>query len=183
MHDVILEGISKIINENRGLLKIAIRQKAKFEGWLKFELAYYLECKGMDSVQVESEGEEKNGRSDISFIHKSQLFKIELKTSNTNWRSKGIDNKTKPITKNIDSIIKDTLKLNSPNGIVAFVLFPIPIKELGWMQYITRIMEETGAEINKESNYKLIEMDVNDCDKCEILVCTFLSAKQAKALQ
>ncbi len=68
MEKVILDGIVNIINENKEIMRISIRQKAKFKGWLKFELAYHLEKIGMASVEVESAVEEKQVRTDITFI-------------------------------------------------------------------------------------------------------------------
>lgn len=43
MDEFIRKGIVEILETNRSLLKIPLRQKAKFEGWLKFELAHWLE--------------------------------------------------------------------------------------------------------------------------------------------
>jgi len=69
------------------------------------------------------------------------------------------------------------MKLNSAYGIVAFVLFPIPTNDKRWEVYIDRIIEKTGIEICKHSNCKLIEMDINDSNKCNILICTFMSRR------
>ncbi len=48
MDDIIRKGITDILKNNAMLLRIPIRQRAKFEGWLKFELAHYLERAGME---------------------------------------------------------------------------------------------------------------------------------------
>ncbi len=43
MDNLIRKLISNIISENGGLINIPLKQRAKFEGWLKFELAYKLQ--------------------------------------------------------------------------------------------------------------------------------------------
>lgn len=183
MQDLILRGIAPIVEENKDLLRIAIRQKAKFEGWLKFELAHYLEKHRFGPVVVESEVETGNGRSDVTFMLEGKKVSVELKTSNTNWKTNGVESKGKPLTKNVDSIIKDALKHNSDSCVIAFVLFPIPFQDLGWIPYINRIISEAGVQINRETNCRLIEVDVNDVDKCQMLICSFLSKKVERVLQ
>lgn len=175
MHTLLLDTISEILIEHKELLKIPLRQKAKFEGWLKFELAFQLEKKKVLQVEVESSKERSRDRRDISFFHAEKFYTLELKTSNTNWKCNGITPSGKPITKNIQSIISDAKKLNSAQGIVAFLLFPIPCKDSRWKPYIDRIAKETGIEICKEKNCRLIEMNIDEINKCEVLICVFMS--------
>ncbi|MBL7766776.1 MAG: hypothetical protein JNJ58_11820 [Chitinophagaceae bacterium] len=174
MDKIINEAISTILSSRKDIMPVFLRQKAKFEGWLKFELAHKLEKQGMKNVEVESKHERNRSRCDIAFEYEYHNYKIELKTPNTNWKIAGIKNSIRPITKNIQSIIDDTRKLNSSYGIVAFVLFPIPIHNTSWKSYIERINERTGIEIN-ESNYRLLEFQINKQDKCKLLVCSFKS--------
>src|SRR5688572_11422352 len=113
--------IVDILGQHRSLLAVAVRQRAKFEGWLKFELALYAEQHGASAVQVET-AYESGARSDLSFVYDDRRYDVELKTSNTNWRMNGVLALTRPITKNIDSIIIDGKKLQQcpGQGIVAF---------------------------------------------------------------
>jgi hypothetical protein len=176
MNNMIMDGICHILESHQELLCIPIRQKAKFEGWLKFELAYYIECNGFKEVDVETKGLTNRFRTDITFFDNDHNFySIELKTSNTNWNMPGIRNGGKPLTKNIKSIIDDCIKLNSSQGIVAFILFPIPVADLRWETYFERIVEETGASLNKETNCKILSMKIDEVNKCDLLVCTFIS--------
>lgn len=177
MDKLINKTISEILIERKDLLRIPIRQKAKFEGWLKFELAHYLEKIGMQSVEVETKAYYRRDRTDITFIHNNNFYSIELKTPNTNWIIDGVRSSGRPITSNIKSIIYDAVKLNSNQGIVAFVLFPIPQNRNNWETYISRIAKSTGIEINIETNCSLIEMSVDNNKKCNVLVCTFLSQR------
>lgn len=176
MNNMVMEGLCTILQSRKGLLRIPMRQKAKFEGWLKFELACYIESKGYLDVDVETKRFGGAFRTDITFYDQEHnIFSIELKTSNTNWNIPGIRQGGKPLTKNIKSIIADCIKLNSGQGIVAFVLFPIPTSDRRWEKYFERIVEETGASLNKEANCKIIEMEVDDINRCDILICTFVS--------
>lgn len=177
MDKIILNTISDLLIDNKELLRIPIRQKAKFEGWLKFELANRLEKLEFEKVEVETKAEYSKDRVDISFFSKGNYHKIELKTPNTNWRIDGINKKARPITKNIKSIINDAKKLNSKNGIVAFVLFPIPLNDNRWKKYIQRIIDETKIEIDFNKNCRIIEMNIDDKRNCNILVCSFKSRK------
>jgi hypothetical protein len=178
MDKLVNTAISEILIERKDLLRIPIRQKAKFEGWLKFELAHYLEKIGMQSVEVETKVYYRRDRTDITFMHDDKFYSIELKTPNTNWKIEGVRNSGRPITNNIKSIIDDAVKLNSTQGIVAFVLFPLPQNANNWETYIERIALSTGIGINRETNCRLIELSIDNNDnKCNVLVCTFLSRK------
>lgn len=176
MYKIVVEQIAELIKDNRSILRLAIRQRAKFEGWLKFELAARLDKLGLENVEVETKIDFKRSRPDISFQTKDfDFYKIELKTCNTSWKIDGIETKGKPISGNIKSIIKDTKKLNSNYGIVAFVMFPIPLNDTRWKEYIERIKKETEVEINYTSNCKLLKMKFNEKKYCNILICSYMS--------
>src|SRR5690606_743674 len=102
-------------------------------------------------------------------------YGVELKTSNTNWNMPGIRKGGKPVTKNIASIITDCGKLNSAQGIIAFILFPIPPDDARWLRYLERIINETGANLNKDTNCRILKMDIDETNTCDVLVCTFIS--------
>lgn len=177
MDKFIRSAIKEIINNNTDVLKVAIRQKAKFEGWLKFELASYLELNGFGGVEVEALSHLSKERADILFFHQENTYTIELKTPNTNWKIEGISNLSKPITKNIDSIIEDTRKLNSKYGIVAFVLFPVPCDDNRWETYLSRITDETGIDISKDKNCEVINFNDGQEINCNLVVCTYMSKR------
>ena len=54
MHSTVRDWITKILEERKLLVALAVRQRAKFEGWLKFELAYRAALAGASDVEVES---------------------------------------------------------------------------------------------------------------------------------
>ncbi len=71
-----------------------------FEGWLKVELVDALVRNGYDAVPE---------KDTIDIVCGDAA--IELKTANTNYACAGAVAKTKPITKNVESIIADIRKL------------------------------------------------------------------------
>lgn len=176
MDKLIRELITEIILENPEVLSIAIRNRNKFEGWLKFELAKKLEQQKFTDVFVESSYERRKDRYDLSFFNDDDFYCVELKTPNTNWEINGIKKCRKPITKNISSIISDTKKLNSNFGIVAFVLFPIPKDSDKWHFYFNRIKEGCDLQIDIEKNCSRINIifDQNN-NTCDLLVCSYFS--------
>lgn len=173
MDKLIRKGIVETLVRHRELLQIPLRQRAKFEGWLKFELARYLDQIGMTSVEVESQSSFQH-KTDIVFIKDDYLYSVELKTANTNWKVPGVNSSSRPITKNIQSIVNDAFKLNSQYGIVAFVLFPIPVNDNRWEVYLIRISEKTGLSLNKDNNCDVIKMNIDDKHNCDLVVCSFM---------
>lgn len=127
---VIRHTISHLLSRRMDVLLLACRQRAKFEGWLKFELASALAAQADVQNVVLEDGYSSGRRSDISFSLNGKTWYVELKTPNVNWRAAGIENRTRPITKNIDSLIEDVRKLKrdcaSQLGLAVFCLFPIP---------------------------------------------------------
>jgi len=177
MDKVIRKGIVQILERNKKLLRIPIRQKAKFEGWLKFELAHYLEEIGMDKVEVETKLWFRRTRTDITFFDNGEQYSVELKTPNTNWHVKGVSSNARPITKNIQAIIDDTIKLNSPTGIVGFVLFPIPSCDDRWEVYLNRINVKIDLGLSKDENCELVNIHLDEDSECSMVVCTFKSKR------
>lgn len=172
---LIREAIVSILIKRNDVLQIATRQKAKFEGWLKFELASYLEQYGMEFVEVESMAGYGRERSDISFSYNGIPYSVELKTPNANWKVDGVKDIGRPVTKNINSIIDDTMKLNSEFGIIAFVLFPIPSGDNRWELYLSRIKEKTSIELSREKNCEIVHSDYGNGINCDLVVCTYMS--------
>ena len=109
-----------ILTSRQDLVFIAIKQRAKFEGWLKFELANELRKLYPDTCVEKC----MSGKLVDVFSNDSC---IELKTPNTSYRHDGCENRTRPITDNIASIINDinALKQIGVDGYIAFVMFPI----------------------------------------------------------
>lgn len=178
MEATIREWIAEILEQHKPLLAIALRQRAKFEGWLKFELAAIAEKCGGQSVEVESASNESNssrGRSDLTFLFNGTRYEVELKTANSNWRMPGIRNKTRPITKNVAGIVTDARKLCRclGRGVIAFVLFPIPPGDNRWTEYLDRIATELGIRLSEQNHCRRLSVDLGNNQSADLVICSF----------
>ena len=118
-----LSGIKPILENSVGLVAF-VQTRAKFETWLKVEVCGLL---ARHCTQVIPEKQ----RVDVC----ADEWGIELKTINTSIRYTGIQNKTKPITKNTESVIKDIEKLKQLDismKAVLFIVFPIEHENKHW---------------------------------------------------
>ncbi len=119
-----------LLESRRDLITLAARHRAKFEHWLKFELATALDAHPR-IAGIEPEAAYGNdNRCDIACQTNAGKYLLELKTCNTSWRVKGCPPKTKPITDNVDGVIGDIEKLRvgckGAGGISVFLFFPVP---------------------------------------------------------
>lgn len=112
----------------RPALGVALRQRAKFEGWLKIELAHALEQRGA-RVLLEAEVPGTSGpkyRADIQadFPGMGPML-IMLKTNNANFRFTGLEPRGRPVTRNFAKTAEDVDKLRPAAGVSStFVVFP-----------------------------------------------------------
>ena len=179
MDAILRDWIREVFDQHKALLPIAVRQRAKFEGWLKFELASIAKQQGARQVEVEVSYSNGTKRADIGFEFDGTAYCVELKTPNTNWRMPSVPlNKHRPITRNIAGIVRDAKKLTEcpKQGIVAFALFPVPPGSRRWMTYLQRIAEEAQVPLSEEKNCFRWQVDLpsEQGEKPEIVVCTFL---------
>ena len=124
--DLISDIMKNLVSSQSGIIIPALTHRSKFEGWLKWELISELFMRGFNPIP-------EDRRHDLRFDYAGLRYYLELKTANTNWRAKGIENKTRPITMNITQICDDVDKVAGLNGasergIVAFYLFPVPLR-------------------------------------------------------
>ncbi len=178
MHNIVKEWIVEVLKQHEQLLTIAIRQRAKFEGWLKFELAAVAVRNEAQFIEVESssgDGIASNERSDLSFFFHDNRYNVELKTANSNWRMPGVQNKVRPITRNIAGIVSDARKLArcSGHGIVAFVLFPIPQQDNRWTEYLERIASELRIPLSEQDHCYRLSIDLEKKQLVDLIVCAF----------
>lgn len=175
--------IVEIINNHHSLLAIALRQRAKFEHWLKFELAHRVIQGGASNVLVEESisSSDNQYKCDLAFTLDQIRYYVELKTANTNWRIPGVLNLTRPITRNIAGIIGDANKLRNSvrNGIVAFILFPIRPRDRRWLQYLDRISNELDIELRENDHSSRIQVPIGNGNIADLVVVSF----QVKTIQ
>jgi hypothetical protein len=129
---LIFKKITPKLKNNKGVAIFA-KKRAKFEGWLKVELCEIL-SKYFPSITPE------RNRIDITFDD----WAIQLKTVNTNYRykNKNVENKTRPITMNIQEVVNDIKKLKSANytnKAVLFVAFPVTHNNKRWISHLQKI--------------------------------------------
>lgn len=146
VHRIIRQWIVEIIRQRREVLALAMSQRAKFEGWLKFELADAARRNGASNVRLEPGL--KSGRADLSFDLEGIPCVVELKTPNTNYRMEGAANRHRPITKNIASIIADAEKLRRcGGGVIAFIIFPLKPNSDAWLDHLARLSDGVGQTL------------------------------------
>lgn len=158
-------------------MAVAMRQRAKFEEWLKFALATHAELKGATDVvetPISATGVTR-ARSNISFRWDSVRYDVELKTPNSNLRIPGVAEMTRPITKNFNSIIEDARKATSQDcqPLVAFVIFPIPLGDQRWIMYLDRINHELQLTLSRESNVTQITLPISPEQSADLVICCF----------
>ncbi len=158
------------------MVGIAVRQRAKFEGWLKFELAARAELHGAQGVEVEATSTDSgDSRHDVTFSYAGQRYDVELKTCNTNWRTEGVLNLTRPITKNVDAIIVDGKKLGNcaGNGIAAFCMFPVPCDDNRWTDYLFRIGKKLGVTLRVDRHTSRVSIRLGSASRADVIVVAF----------
>ena len=178
VHNIVRAWISEVLLSHPGPMAIAMRQRAKFEGWLKFALAAHAELKGATDVVVEapiSATGVTRARSDISFRWNSVRYDVELKTPNTNWRMPGVEKMTRPITKNINSIVEDARKANSQDcqPLIAFVIFPVPLGDSRWSKYLDQIGHELQLTLSCEDHATHISLPISPTISADVVICCF----------
>lgn len=177
-HEIVRTWISEVLLSHPGPMAIAMRQRAKFEGWLKFALAAHAELKGATDVVVEapiSATGITRARSDISFRWDNIRYDVELKTPNTNWRMPGVEKMTRPITKNFKSIVEDAHKSNSQDcqPLIAFVIFPVPLGDDRWSKYLYRIGKALPLTLSCEAHATQITLPISNVHSADVVICCF----------
>lgn len=163
VHTQVRYWIEQIIEERGALVALAARQRAKFEGWLKFELADKAQREGASEVRVEPVL--PGGRADLSFVLAGERHIVELKTPNTNYRIEGVEALTRPITKNIASIVEDAEKLaRCGGGVIAFILFPLRPKDRAWENYLLRIGQGIGRSLIVDEHVTRVAIPATNAD-------------------
>jgi hypothetical protein len=175
LHQTVATWIIQVLEAHPAVMGKAMLQRAKFEGWLKFELAALAETCGATEVAVET-GYNDRSRADLSFSYHGITCLLELKTANTSRHVSGIENKKRPLSKNLKSIVDDVTKLQGCDGVglVAFVLFPIPRDDVRWQDYLEWIFSETGIALSPQEHCRRVPISLGKAQTCEAVVCCFL---------
>jgi hypothetical protein len=170
--------LRQILISRQDITFLACQQRVKFEGWLKFELAGALNRDpNIEDILLEG-GYTAGGRADVVFTYYGITWFVEMKTSNTNWRAEGIQNRTRPIKKNIDEIIQDIKILQEfcypHNGLSVFVLFPLALRI--WKDENARVtyhLQRIESECGLKDGSLIQEADYIDMNN-QFGVCSFI---------
>lgn len=138
----------------RDQLQVAVRQRAKFEGWLKIELATGLLKQGW-SVELEKVIRVKKPKilADIAITDTTGFCPIMLKTVNTNFVFPGVQKRRRPITRNVNGIKEDVVKLAlaGHGGFVVFVVFPLSCsastRKSKWQKHHAKILDSGATQL------------------------------------
>jgi len=149
LFDLTADNIIARISNTQALATFA-KRRSKFEGWLKVELIDVLIRNGFNALP-------EVGFIDVSFGHVA----IELKTVNTNIRytNAGVIDTIRPITKNVQSVVKDIEKLRTnadtdlKDKFVVFVVFPIEHDNTNWQVQLKRITDNLEDVIYQEFRF------------------------------
>ena len=136
------------LENNIGLEHFVIN-RSKFEGWVKVELSDSLYLLA-DKIIPE--------KDNIDLVI-NDCIAIELKTTNTNYKTNLVLNKSKNIKDNRLGIIKDinTLSKNSMYSIklVVFIVFPLGNNfEKNWIYHMKSIYKEAAPFDLKTEDFK-----------------------------
>lgn len=171
-HAIIRGWVVEIIQHRGEIVGMAMSQRAKFEGWLKFELADAARRNGATNVKFEPRL--TSGRADLSFDLKGVPCVIELKTPNTNYRMEGVEARSRPITNNIASIVLDAQKLAAcGGGVIAFILFPLKNGDDGWLDYLDRLSLGVGKTLSQDEHVSRETVGLPNGGAADVAVVTF----------
>jgi len=80
------------------------------------------------------------------------------------------------VTRDIAEIVADGLRLASASGqgIVCFVLFPVPTGDHRWLVDLDRIGEDLGVPLVERQHCRRVKIYLADGLACGVVVCAFL---------
>jgi len=171
IHSIIRGWIVEIISHRSDVVALAMAQRAKFEGWLKFELADAARRNGAANIRVEPAL--SSGRADVGFDLAGTRCVVELKTPNTSDRMSGVENRSRPTTMNFASVVADAEKLGRcGGGVIAFVLFPLKPGSARWLTHLERVSDGIGRPLIEDEHVARQTIQLPD-GAADVAVVTF----------
>ena len=160
----VMDAVRAVLTRRKDTVWLAIRQRAKFEDWLKLELAHALEEAGLTDIRLECQYMGRK-RADLAFHIEGGRCFVELSMCNTNWRVRGVESVTRPITKNVKHVLDDIKKLKEVRepdmGLALTLFFPVPTS---WsvQDLLERIRNIKGGEELLKEPYILDTVEVGN---------------------
>ena len=148
-------------------IDVALRQRAKFEGWLKVETASLIEVSSgsvkvnleyqYPSTDASGKGYERKYFADLQLLSEDgNQCLVMLKTVNTNFRYESVREASRPVTKNFEAVQNDILKLAAaklPSDTVRYSIFAVfPVarnvesRDKQLERYLTRVLA-VGSQV------------------------------------
>jgi len=134
--EMILDDLKTKLEKSKGIA-VFVKNRAKFEGWLKVEIVDIL-CNKMNPDEITPEAPDNNENIKSEENKKAKHIDIvfgdsalELKTVNTSYSHEDMENKIRPITDNVNKLKNDIDKLRNlhrediKNKAILFVVFPL----------------------------------------------------------
>ncbi len=154
LEKAILDVITKI-ESNKGL-KIFAENRSKFEGWFKVELITALTEFGFNAIP-------ERDRIDVTI---DDEWAIELKTVNTPYKKyPGDKYKSRPLSKNVKSVIKDIDDLKTKkkyiNKAVIFIVFPYVDNK--FLDSYQEDIEKKLSHDLKDYEFTFFESEIKGC--------------------
>ncbi len=53
------------------------------------------------------------------------------------------------------------------------MLFPVPIADNRWVEYLSRISNETSKVLTEEDNCSRVKVPLGNGNSCEVIICCF----------
>ena len=166
--ETILDDLKTKLENSKGI-DVFVKNRAKFEGWLKVEIVNIL-CNRMpdktDKIIPEAPDSNKNITSEKNknYQHVDIIFDdnsaLELKTINTNYRHDKVKNKIRPISYNIKQLIADIKKLRDlqnkdiKNKAILFVVYPLPDDNID--EFKEKHLQKLRIEIQNSKQFTTI---------------------------
>ncbi len=134
----VFEGLKPVLESHPGL-GVYARERSRFDGWLQVELVRVLQEKGLKP-------EPDKDKADVAL----GAWGLAVRSINTNIPCDQAQSKTRPIAKNIETLVKDIWKLTNPGRssafskrAILFAVFPTTHDNERWQDiHFRRIRDE-----------------------------------------
>ncbi len=161
MLDEIVSKLIDTISQHNGCA-IFVEERAKFEGWVKVELARILFELG---YKVEPEKayfiDGKRHQVDLFSEHGNTRLCVELKTVNTNYTGILAKKKTRPITMNINGVLEDLEELSrikeanpEVEYYVLFLVYPCESGNKHWQMHKRKLAARCASLSERAFSFK-----------------------------
>ena len=165
MLDKIVNKLIDTISQHGGCAIFA-EKRAKFEGWVKVELARIFSELGYEVEPeklyfIDKEHQVERHQVDLFSESGNTGLCVELKTVNTSYKGILAKKKTRPITMNVNSVLEDLEKLSAIKGAnpqvecyVLFLVYPCESGNEHWQMHERRLKSRCASLSRRAFSFK-----------------------------